>query len=430
MNEIFVGSVIEHSFTVKVARDNGYTASFPSRSTVLTNTRQRSGVNLPNYKELINTGKNATTKFSASRTTAVFHPGSFDIKWTYNSPAYMKQFTRYWSDGGINASWPRFDSAVPVVSSNTDALALSRFYGAIRNQHSEFQGLIFLGELHETIKMLRNPLQSLRERILQYMEELERRLAGVPKRGTASIYRKRLRDVAAETWLEYSFGMVPLVSDIRGVIMALKRIGERNLRKKVSGTAREGYTNTSTTVVFDDSGACRFQSILTNTVEISVRYIGVYDPALDSPRNQIQSLLGFRLEDIPSAAWELMPWSFLLDYFVNIGKLIEAYTTNTSAVLWSAKTVRTEKSVIRTVQTDWAFAVGWKVNSGLSAYQLGFKHTPEIKGFVRKTVERDAFSITPPPLTLTMPTSISKWVNMAALAVQGKHLSSRFPMLR
>lgn len=430
MNEVFVGSIIQHSFTIEITDNNGYNVKYPFIGTALTGTRRRTGVNLPNYKEIINTGKNATTKFSASRTEAVFHPGSYDIKWTLNDPAYLKQFTRYRSDGGIIAAWPGFNSVTPVVSNATDALALSRYYAAIQKQHSEFQGLIFLGELHETIKMLRNPLFSLRNRISQYMEELERRLAGVPKRGTASMYRKRLRDVAAETWLEYSFGMIPLVSDIRSVITALKRIGERNFRKRISGTAREGDINTSTNIIFDDSGAFKFQSILTNTVENSVRYIGVYDPALDSPRNQIQSLLGFRLEDIPSAAWELMPWSFLLDYFVNIGDLIEAYTTNTSAVLWSAKTVRTEKSTIRTVQTDFALAAGWKVNSGLSVYRLGFKHTPEIKGFVRKTVERDAFNITPPPLTLTMPTSISKWVNMAALAVQRKHLSSRFPMLR
>jgi hypothetical protein len=36
--------------------------------------------------------------------------------------------------------------------------------------------------------------------------------------------------------------------------------------------------------------------------------------------------MGLRLSDVPSALWELVPWSFVVDRFVSVGKWLDAIT--------------------------------------------------------------------------------------------------------
>lgn len=433
MDQTQYGSAIRHSFTVAVATDNTPIPTIlgPFIGVSSMESRHREGVSLPGYRELIQKGQNATTRFSAYERRTIFQRGTYNLK--YGFPPNIGLRNSYWrtviGQGGFYDTWPSLDDSVPSVSSATDALALSRFYAAFRECQSQFQGMIFLGELRETIGMLKSPVRSLRKLISEYFTVLERRLAGVPRGRSPVIYRSKLRKVASDTWLEYSFGMVPLVSDIRSAVIALKRIGEQNYRKRISGTCREKTSNTSASIVNISGGYAQCLLSVTTLTERSVRYIGVFDPELVPPRNQIQSLLGFRLEDIAPAAWELTPWSFLLDYFVNIGQLIDAYSTCTAGVVWTAKTIRTEKSVLQIASADSTTAVANISYSGYKPNQISFTGTPEVKGYVRKTVLRDKFDLTPPPLIIKMHYSTNQWINMAALSQQSRALRSRFSVL-
>jgi hypothetical protein len=59
-------------------------------------------------------------------------------------------------------------------------------------------------------------------------------------------------------------------------------------------------------------------------------------------------MLGLRDQDIPVTVWELVPWSFVVDWFVNVGDWIQAVTPNPSVTVkgsWTTTIVRTRDEV-------------------------------------------------------------------------------------
>jgi hypothetical protein len=60
---------------------------------------------------------------------------------------------------------------------------------------------------------------------------------------------------------------------------------------------------------------------------------------LGATAERIVELSGFDLKAFIPTVWEVIPYSFLVDYFVNIGDMLEAATTDTSIVKRLSKVV-------------------------------------------------------------------------------------------
>jgi len=60
--------------------------------------------------------------------------------------------------------------------------------------------------------------------------------------------------------------------------------------------------------------------------------------------------LGLSWSNVLPTAWELIPFSFLVDYFTNVGAVIEGVGTGTVGLAWGCKTQKQEsKTVIQAV---------------------------------------------------------------------------------
>jgi hypothetical protein len=295
--------------------------------------------------------------------------------------------------------------------SSLDSRAIVAFLKKARGVQTAFQGGVFLGELRETLHMLRNPAMALRFGLSDYLSFLRKKRRKIPER--------RKKNFLSQTWLEYAYGWRPLVSDILDAGRALNR--DRHLQRQVipaRGFAKEDMISTSVEQsVSTGSSEVRYRR--TNYTSRKVMYVGgIYSNADHAAQFTAQNL-GFTLDNFVPTVWELIPYSFLVDYFTNIGDCLDAWSFQKSAIAWCCKVVR-ETTVGRTVGNRFIFAPppgGWKLVNLTADY--GWVQW-QLDSIARTVISPDNLV---PSLGFKIPgIGSTKWINMAALAAQHKSL--------
>jgi hypothetical protein len=150
----------------------------------------------------------------------------------------------------------------------------------------------------------------------------------------------------------------------------------------------------------------------------SIRYYGQLANTADNAVESDSKLFGFRWGELVPTAWELIPYSFLVDYFTNIGDVIDGYLARTTKMAWLAKTVRKES---RAISIDHhAFkseAEAWP-NSDNSTISVSFSARPSV--LVRSAVDRNVSSMPTPEFRFELPGRTKQLLNISALAVSRK----------
>lgn len=180
---------------------------------------------------------------------------------------------------------------------------------------------VMLGEMRETLEGLRNPLKGLRKYLSDY-----RRLKSLGA-------LKRSKDAASafsDTWLEWRFGIRPLLKSITDVI---EYVNSQNREFDGKMQKRRGKTAVKQTVrkvsLLQGGG---FFSEIKGEATISTESWTSAKVAftLSSPLSKGE-LLGTDIFSAPGVAWELVPLSFIVDRFVAIGTWLEALKVYTSS---------------------------------------------------------------------------------------------------
>ena len=203
------------------------------------------------------------------------------------------------------------ESIVDVASAVKQA-ATSALAGV---DSSNAEGIVTLAELGKTFAMIRSPLASM-ERLTQAWVNSKR--MGKALRRTAVEGPRAF----ADQYLVYYYGMKPFLNDLQNIFDAWIAEGQEPERR----TARGYCSRSETEVVVEDGepscapGRSWYRNQFTRTDTIEVRSGILYRPT----PNDYRKTLGLRISDIPSAVWEATPWSFLFDYFGNIGSMIKA----------------------------------------------------------------------------------------------------------
>lgn len=136
----------------------------------------------------------------------------------------------------------------------------------------------------------------------------------------------------ADFWLEYSFGWKPLLSDIKGAIDEYDRITQSPLPFVTGiGNMKESqesfYDYTSSTSYPTSSRMPHFRTEIQNKVwfaKTRIDYVVGNKALADSSRLGILNPL--------EVAWELFPWSFVIDWFIPVEGYIRAFTADAGLV--------------------------------------------------------------------------------------------------
>lgn len=203
-------------------------------------------------------------------------------------------------------------SARPVYSESfteLEAIALSKIYEKIRGQANL---AVDLAEGKKTLLMLKS-LLGVRKRVMDLVTVT---LKARVNAGGSSVAKARL-DYASERWLEARYGIMPLVYSTYDIMDTI----HRNVMSKdfyYQGRGFRGISETerkiSGTDTYADPGVYRTLSYIRRS-QMRLRFNlpptnSIYDYTSVNP-------LGI--------AWELMPLSFVLDWFVNIGDTLKLW---------------------------------------------------------------------------------------------------------
>lgn len=347
----------------------------------------RVGSELPNHRAKINSKVSATTELHAFRRTAKYVAGYFK---GVDERGRRVQDTKF----GYTLSLLVPDPVSSALIDAAVAKCTSRYFSSLAERRRAFAGQQFVGEIRETLKLLRHPFSLGTKALSLFLIRSKKKNA-----------TKRLSTVG-DMWLEVRFGLLPLMSDITDVMEALR---SKATEERVDNLRCYGAAESSTSEVKTMSNIYGLNYVgewqYVKKAECIIRY-GYLTHLLDAHEVQMrliqESFLNMR--DIPGTAWELTPWSFFIDYFVNVGSIIEAMFESQENIIW------TSKSVVRTSTSSVVIPRIASFN-GLSKDMF----LPGRCSITDRFVDRSTAPIGIPPLVFSYPSSNVRLANTAAL---------------
>lgn len=353
------------------------------------------GVDLPNFKQIIASGGSATTDLDAIRYSFKFYSPKISV--------YSNNSFQGW-DTNLYGILTDIDY-VPFEVGTSDRLrveaeSLSKAVSYIRNRQTPFASQVFLAESAEILRFLKNPLKEALALTQSFSKLIRKRSSKNSKDALRAL---------ADNWIQYRFAVLPLISDINAIIAiyndSIKQVERQRFYSETKVT-NSSTINQGTGNFFVDR-----TSIVTHTYQ-SIIHVGVIFDKLEKHANLVDYLKN-SLTDISNVALtavEVTPWSFLVDYFVNVSDVVSAATlANVSAPYIAHSTISTID--IYNSATNIRMYPGNIVVAGTLPTEAFFKGQ-------KRVVRRRSLSSLTPPLTFELPSTGVKYANITALIIK------------
>lgn len=344
--------------------------------------------------------------YSPARATIHFRDvfsGNIPRTWTYEGDMLFNQ---------IPAAATDFDASLYALAENR---SLQSFVGKIRGKITSFQGGVAIGEARETFGMLRQPLGGIRRSLEQYVNKLLK-LKSRAIRG--KLRTAKLLEQAAETWLETSFGWKPFFKDVEDLCETLGRLGEKPPDRE--SVRSSGFAESQTTSIIEAGVAFEGKLIaeLHRLHRIDHRFYGSVDCTPGGGVGLDSEKFGLGPENFLPTVWEVIPYSFLVDYFTNIGKIVDAVSlcsNRVKRIAWARQAslsyvmkggrFKSPTDGVTHIETTGSGSSG-RASKNCRSYQRGVYSGSLVPDFQWK-----------------IPTNVNQYINLASLAIlRGKAL--------
>lgn len=206
----------------------------------------------------------------------------------------------------------------------------------------ELQGLVEVAEFHKTMELFRVRTGFLNRHLASILRFAQKK--GKLRKGV---------NFFAENWLRYRYGIMPLVYSVETALLELGKVRSRRLK----ATAKEEMEASGTTYSDNTTGAFWNLSFTHHHSRKFSVHAGVLYEFTGSYNE-----LGFKITDIPPAAWELLTLSFVADWAGNIGDYISAVTPKVGGrILASWATTRDQYARQTSSTATWKNVSGFSV---------------------------------------------------------------------
>lgn len=380
-------------------------------------TSTKTGQSVQGWRKIIREGGNANSPYSRTATRVSVLPGE-SATVGYTNPGVSK-VTQGCSGYIRIPTLPSF----PAFPDEVGNKALVRILGKIRNEYEHVNVLPALGELRSTVSQFGAPATALLSLSNRHLNKLALEYRGL--KGSTAFRKAKWHRIIASSYLEYTFGLKPLIEDTRSIAEALARWKaekDGDLPRPTSnlltasGKARTVVENTDPLVTpFPGMGLLGYYRNSSVTTEFGVRYVVKLRHSMQAEfgsNDRLLQLLGLNnpLNFIPTL-WEVLPWSWLYDYFLNVQEIIQAGVTTTSNVDWI---VRTERIKLLAKEN----LIPWKSARVAGQFPVNWEVQPTHLG--RSLIERTSLtrslpsSLGLPVPVVSYPNTIHKLTNITA----------------
>lgn len=329
-----------------------------------TYSKSKTGNYLRNWRNVVRQGGNATTSFSAWEHVLKREYPRFYIWNQWRASAFSAWQLVYSTDNGVSflhASLAPFSAHfIPGVTQKAQDRAASAVTRKVHQAHHQLQGGVILGEIDKTARLLTGTAKKLKQGVFQYIDQA----VGIRRgRGTKLWKNKQI----ASTYLEATFGWSPLIHDAEDFAKTLARltVDKDRVRFRAGAEWEEQYSQEATTHQY---GNLFFNRNILKTTRSNIMYRGFLQglpyEAGSPPLERIISMSGFDWRSFVPTMWELVPYSFLVDYFTNIGECLQSWTLDRSVVkqLWRTEVTESTVEVRMTPDLDRSLAAIKSVN--------------------------------------------------------------------
>lgn len=200
--------------------------------------------------------------------------------------------------------------------------------------------------------------------------------------------RSDLPGTFSKSWLELTYGWMPLLDDIHG---ALRLVGDRPLRRFVEVRKR----STDTVVLSGHNGdsphdgTCFITDWVTSKALITVT------------DNNLQTLQQAGITNPALLAWELLPWSFVVDWIYPIGDWLQARTAMQGVTVSQYSLTRTRE-----------------INVQVDLKAPGYIKPAQFYGYEKRKQRSTVLPPLPSPVIQVPSTSLKRLTTATALLAQ------------
>lgn len=356
----------------------------------------------PDWRSQVERHVNAGTPMAGTYTSVDHSDGSLLIDY-YNNNIQTPANHRMVAKRGWISTYGSFVTPSTILDQSADAEAAGKFYSSCRDALHALQGGELIGEMGKTAKSVCSLTESMVNGLLKWKTNVRRFMT------------RRWRDWASEAsnaYLEWKFGWDPLAKDVRALMHDL----QNDFYESTGIQATGRKTSDSQVLVIPQSLSIgSYEDHIRTSIEHTVRYVG--ELSLErTGGGGFAERIGLSPNNFAPTLYNLLPWTYMIDYFTNLGDIINSIGFPTHRIKWCVKTYR-NVSITEVISglnlKSIADNSGWKINK---------IESPQHTTWKTKYVHRDPTGAPPFPteIRLKVPSVFKEsgrkqWTNVAAV---------------
>lgn len=305
----------------------------------------RIAANLPgNWQEIIKRGGDATTSLHGFKRELMVTPVTVRCN---TGPAVCER-TGYWS---VNQH-ANLDVPAPFPGGLLED-AVSKAEGQmvkhVRQARTTWSAGEPLGDIMQTIRMLKSPLKSLERLTVDAGRGTARIAERLAKHDQASARLKACTD----SYLAYIFGAKPLVKDVQDAAKEVQHLLDGHQNMSIQRLIATGESSSQVQIPgqvvwmgYDGSSVITPHQDTNIVYTATARILGGYRGASRSADMAYLDSAGLAPDNWVPTLMELFPWSFVLDYFSNASSAIDALCLGEVDFSWLQQTERLTSTLV------------------------------------------------------------------------------------
>lgn len=191
--------------------------------------------------------------------------------------------------------------------------AVSKVRGKLRDHTKSMNVVVPLVELRELRGTIRS-MAVLTSSMLSTLIDIKR------TRGRSAL------KWASDAWLTYRFGLKPMIGDFEAAAEAVSEylLKTDHAVRLVASSPTESRLVRSVRGSYPSYFGTNHEEVLQGVSQLKYQVIaGFHVPVTSGNNYRFDSQFGLSFGALPSIAWELIPYSWAVDYFTNVGEFLE-----------------------------------------------------------------------------------------------------------